>query len=354
MKIGVLLPEYNNTKGRTGGQVYDFYLIRKIIEKGIDISIITDEQLKFKGRISILYFFIYLFHLRYFKAFDILIINSRLYPRLFVFIKILRIVNSKLRIISIHHHYNFWVQSKILKEIHKFMELSFLRSCDSFIIPSKYSESLTKTFFQKKEIHLIEIAFDKKIVKQEKVFEGNLLFIGNVEYRKGLHFLPESLYKLHKDGYNFNLNVVGKFEANDSYYIELVEEFSKYGLENFVEFHGRVEQKRLHEIKISSDLFVFPSIHEGYGMVLAEVMLYGMPSIVFNNSAMPYLIKNDINGLLANDRNSDSFYKCLKRVFDDNDFYKQLRENCYLISNNIRSSVDIDQDINSFVNQYLK
>lgn len=44
--------------------------------------------------------------------------------------------------------------------------------------------------------------------------------------------------------------------------------------------------------------FVFPSIWEGFGIVLAEAASYGLPIVTTDARAIPYLIKDGVNGIL--------------------------------------------------------
>lgn len=72
-----------------------------------------------------------------------------------------------------------------------------------------------------------------------------------------------------------------------------------YGLEDVVTFVGRISDEELKSYYSRAYCFVFPSLLEGYGMVLIEAMSYGLPVIAFDNSAIPFTVKNDRNGILV-------------------------------------------------------
>ena len=57
---------------------------------------------------------------------------------------------------------------------------------------------------------------------------------------------------------------------------------------------------------------------------MAECMLYGLPVVAFNNSAMPFLVKDNINGLIANDKDSFDLSKKIKLLLEDKDLLQQL------------------------------
>ncbi|MDE5979303.1 MAG: glycosyltransferase, partial [Muribaculaceae bacterium] len=57
----------------------------------------------------------------------------------------------------------------------------------------------------------------------------------------------------------------------------------------------------LQRIISRADIFTFPSRLEGYGMVICESMVNGLPVVCFDNSAMPYTVKDGVNGRLVAD-----------------------------------------------------
>ena len=79
------------------------------------------------------------------------------------------------------------------------------------------------------------------------------------------------------------------------------------GLSEYVKFKGRVSDEELNECYQRTEIFTFPSLLEGYGMVIVEAMSRGVPVVAFNNSAMSYSIKDGVNGLLAENENASSF-----------------------------------------------
>ena len=98
----------------------------------------------------------------------------------------------------------------IKKNIFKFFEVNFLRFATSIIIPSPYVLKKTKELLPNKKVNYIEIAFDNN-VSVKKTFEmtRQLLYVGTIEFRKGLHLLIDVLSQLKKDNNKFTINIVG-------------------------------------------------------------------------------------------------------------------------------------------------
>ncbi len=75
-----------------------------------------------------------------------------------------------------------------------------------------------------------------------------------------------------------------------------------------------------------SDIFIFPSKYEGFGLALAEAMSVGLPSLAFSScSGVNELIKHDINGFLAKDLDELKIY--LQTLMQDSTLRAKLGKN---------------------------
>ncbi|SHE50426.1 Glycosyltransferase involved in cell wall bisynthesis [Arenibacter palladensis] len=349
-KTVFLLPKEVNPT--TGGQQYDIHFMETIKQFESNTEVVTDTKLAWNPGISILYNIIYLFQLKTFLSANIIITNSRLYPRLFFFVLFLKCLGKKTKLICIHHHYNFLTQVGIKRVIIKFLEIKFLKLFHCVIIPSKYVKSLSEQFLEKSKIHLLEIGFDKNTNSlQNKTTHNKLLYVGTIEKRKGIHLLLEALNQVKGE---YELNIIGKYVPNDQYYLSLIDMLKRFKLEKKVFFRGRVSDQDLHSYYSNSSLFVFPSLHEGYGMVLIEAMSYGLPVIAFNNSSMPYIIQNNQNGYLIEDKNTSEFGIRINELLRSPEKLELFNRNALSTFKNARSNEDLDLDIKSFYNKLNK
>lgn len=99
----------------------------------------------------------------------------------------------------------------------------------------------------------------------------SLLFIGNLQHLKGIHFVLRALAQIP----SAKLTIVG----SGSYEIQLRKLTRKLALNDRVIFTGFIPQNELPELHQSHDVFAFPSLHDSGGMALLEAMAAGMPSI---------------------------------------------------------------------------
>jgi glycosyltransferase involved in cell wall biosynthesis len=83
------------------------------------------------------------------------------------------------------------------------------------------------------------------------------------------------------------------------------------GLELFRSFDGQVDVKpsvsstELVAAYQSADLFVFPSVAEGFGLVLLEALACGLPILSTTPTAAPDLIENGSQGFVVEPRRPD-------------------------------------------------
>jgi glycosyltransferase involved in cell wall biosynthesis len=106
----------------------------------------------------------------------------------------------------------------------------------------------------------------------------NLLFVGPVNPIKGVIYLVRALRILRERGSKVHLHVIGA--PDRSYKKELDREIERGRLDELVTFHGYISDKTLLAERFSSaDIFVLPSLVEGFPRVIYEAMISKLPVI---------------------------------------------------------------------------
>jgi glycosyltransferase involved in cell wall biosynthesis len=91
----------------------------------------------------------------------------------------------------------------------------------------------------------------------------------------------------------------------------------KHRLQSFVEFHTRVPPQELSKHYAWGDVFLFPTIEDGFPAVLAQAMAAGLGVITTCNGSGPDLIESGQNGWVLNARDKDAMIEKLQ-FFDEN------------------------------------
>jgi glycosyltransferase involved in cell wall biosynthesis len=121
-----------------------------------------------------------------------------------------------------------------------------------------------------------------------------VLFVGGLSQRKGLSYLFEAVRRA---GSAVNLTVVGRKAGGACQALDA--ELCRC---NYVPSAPHAEILRL---MAAHDVFVFPSLFEGFGLVLLEAMACGLPIIATSHTAAPDLIVDGVQGHIVPIRDAD-------------------------------------------------
>jgi glycosyltransferase involved in cell wall biosynthesis len=110
-----------------------------------------------------------------------------------------------------------------------------------------------------------------------------ILSVGTVQPRKNYQMLIRA-FKPIADNFPHRLIISG---GKGWLYQEMMDEVSRQGLDGRVHFAGFVEDSDLPALYSGADLFVFPSLYEGFGLPLLEAMGCGTAVISSNASSLP-------------------------------------------------------------------
>jgi glycosyltransferase involved in cell wall biosynthesis len=105
----------------------------------------------------------------------------------------------------------------------------------------------------------------------------HIIAVGSIVPRKGYDVLVEAL--AHIANLDWRLRIVGALDRAPEAVAALRAQIEAAGLAQRIEFAGAADEARLVALYDTSDLFVSASRYEGYGMVLAEAMVRGLPIV---------------------------------------------------------------------------
>ena len=204
--------------------------------------------------------------------------------------------------------------------------------CDGIITVSNFSkEDIMREFnFPGEKIFVTHLApeeiyrpYDKKIskllIKDIYNIEGNfILYIGGFSPRKNIVGLMEAFSKLvlkHKK--DLKLVIAGKKGISYELYKKKTEEL---GISDKVLFPGFIAIDHLPFLYSASELFVYPSFYEGFGLPPVEAMACGVPVIASNTTSIPEILGD--NAILINPDAKEDLFEAMWKVLED----KPLRE----------------------------
>ncbi|TFW00446.1 glycosyltransferase, partial [Oxalobacteraceae bacterium OM1] len=155
-----------------------------------------------------------------------------------------------------------------------------------------------------------------------KLHRPFLMYTGGVDYRKNIEGLIEAYSLLPADvRAAYQLAIVCKMQEADMQRLSALAQ--KCGVGNGeVVFTGFVSEEDLLALYNLASLFVFPSLHEGFGLPVLEAMQCGTPVVGSNTSSIPEVIgRADV---LFNPRDVHDIAAKILHVLQDKAFHDEL------------------------------
>jgi len=135
----------------------------------------------------------------------------------------------------------------------------------------------------------------KQIEKLRKKFgikKRFVLYTGGIDFRKNIEKSIIAFSKIKKEFLeNVSYVIVCKILENDKK--RLFELAKEYKVEENLVLTGFVSDDELNLLYNACDLFIFPSLMEGFGLPILEAMKCGAPIIGSNTSSIPELIEDE-------------------------------------------------------------
>jgi glycosyltransferase involved in cell wall biosynthesis len=186
-----------------------------------------------------------------------------------------------------------------------------LQLADNIFVASSFTaKTLAEYPQQLNNIEVIPYGFpavtaNKKYtsIKNRKL---KLLFVGGLSQRKGIANIFEAVEGL-KD--YVELTIVGKKNTEDC--LPLNEGLKKH---NWI---VSLSHNKVLELMKESDVLLFPSLFEGFGLVITEAMSCGTPVITTERTIGPDIIMHNKNGWLINAGKTEELKQVLKNILDE-------------------------------------
>lgn len=339
----------HHVKSLTGGHKYndafEAYLENLI---GVKIQSTPSCSQKYSGWKKIFSPFAELKYLRMFSRETLVMFGDTSYKYHFLLALFNKWI-TKAKSTMIIHHFSFVGKEGISWKLYKWLVCKYTSLMDSIIVPSPFTMDVAKSLFPNKEIFYVPLPFEHKFVQSSNYEVGNLLYVGTIEERKGLTYLIDAISMLDNNT-SVKLNIVGKV-VDQKYYDNLKQQISAAGLVENVNFLGRVSDDTLAECYQKAEIFTFPSLLEGYGIVLIEAFNNGLPIICFDNTAMPYTVKDGVNGFVAKNKDVKDMASKIQFLMGNAPLREKLQEGIETTVMHLKTQEDFERAIESLYHQ---
>ncbi|MFQ3579479.1 MAG: glycosyltransferase family 1 protein, partial [Bacteroidales bacterium] len=171
-----------------------------------------------------------------------------------------------------------------------------------------------------------------------------LLYVGTINRRKNLLTLVKAMHILNKQR-TIPLVVVG----NGGRYKQEIEEYiKKNNLGSTIIFFSQFSNYDLPALYTNAEIFIYPSLYEGFGIPILEAQFCNVPVITSSLSSLPEAAGE--GALFCDVENPEAIYHAINSILNN----KELRNN--LINKGITNCTKFNSEVicSSIMNVYYK
>ena len=149
-----------------------------------------------------------------------------------------------------------------------------------------------------------------------------VLFVGRLHPVKGTRYLLDAINIVHEELPEVKLILVGDGEERE----HLENLTDNLELRECVEFVGRVQHERVLDYMDQAEVFVLPSLSEGFPVTILEAMASGLPVVATRVGGIPDIIEDSINGYLVDTMDQEQIAEALLRLLQNEELRKGISD----------------------------
>ena len=220
---------------------------------------------------------------------------------------ILSSITSKLHITTIHDIFslcgkNYWKKWGRQSDISRmnvllapfFEKLMIKLRCNCIHTVSEATRDDLLKFGTKKPIHVIHNSIESSTIHNTTPNPLQFVYIGRLVFYKNLEVTIKAVGIARKIEPNIKLVIAGSGPHRNS----LESLVKDLGLHQNIEFRGYVSTEEKSRVISESNALVFPSLCEGFGLVILESFDQSRPVLVSNTRPMSDIVTHRINGFV--------------------------------------------------------
>ncbi|MGB3484079.1 MAG: glycosyltransferase family 4 protein [Mycobacterium sp.] len=211
-----------------------------------------------------------------------------------------------------------WVSGPISEQVHA-VESWLVRDSDSLITCSaSMSDEIVELFGPGlSEVRVIRNGIDTAgwpfAPRTPRNGPAELLFVGRLEYEKGVHDLIAAMPRIRRTHPGTTLTVAGEGTQQDW----LVEQARKHKVLKAIEFVGHRDHAGLLALMHRASAVVLPSHYEPFGIVALEAAAAGAPLVTSDVGGLGEAVINGLTGLSCPPRDVAALTRAVRTALDD-------------------------------------
>lgn len=201
-----------------------------------------------------------------------------------------------------------------LKRVVWWISLKMYKKCDIIIAPSESIANLLKSRLRYNIISHVCYGINLKKFYPKKCYGHaktlSFVYVGRLSFEKNIDIIIKAFQIINERGIDFSVKIVGNGPARK--YLEGMVKMCS--LESKIHFTGKICGNKLRQIYRKNDVFITASAMETLGMAILEALASGTPVIAVRKYAIPEVVKDGVNGYLAEPYSAESLSEAIMKV----------------------------------------
>lgn len=151
-----------------------------------------------------------------------------------------------------------------------------------------------------------------KTSSNKKTGRFKMLWLGRVEYVKGIDILIASIHILKDRIRGITLDIIGDGSMKN----ELIRASSNLGLSSIIHFKPALSYEETIRAYVGRDLFVLSSRSEGMPITILEALATGVPVVATKVGDLEQIVKQKINGMLVPTNNAIKLAEAIEYMYN--------------------------------------
>jgi glycosyltransferase involved in cell wall biosynthesis len=317
-----------------GGEVYDVALLTRLAEAGVEVDVLLPAGLPapalpnlritrlplrqgYRWFVSNLYFVPYIGRHYRRQPFDLLRVHSLRFTGMAA-LWARRIYRLPVPIVAHHHHTDTdrWtdqVDGRVARAVNLIIVGSRATAGDVAARFGVAAERLAVVPYGIDEKYHPGLSCTLDETRPDLRGKRIIVHVGSLIRRKNVAGLLAAFASLHAKLPTSYLVLLGGGPEEGA----LRTQANKLGINQAVEFAGRVSEETKLAYYARADLLVSASLMEGFGLAVGEAMACGVPVVAAASGSLPELVEEDISGLLVPPNDRFALAAAMLRVLQD-------------------------------------
>lgn len=248
----------------------------------------------------------------------------------------IKLLSPKTKLILFAHGVEIWQPLSYLKKI-------MISKCDQIFSVSNFTNDKIRQlgYNSKSQSIVLNNCLDPFLEKENNNIKSDELLskygltnkdfvlltltrLSSDEKYKGYDKVLKCLQSLIVEYPGLRYLIIGKYDAEEKLRMDKLIDSMK--LNHVVIFSGYIPDEELSIHYQLADLYIMPSLGEGFGLVFIEAMYYNLPVIAGNKDGSVDALLNGQLGLLVNPDKEEEIATAIRKVIDNKSAFKPNRD----------------------------